>query len=589
MTESDPGTAPRTEVRESLVLLLLCLVAVTVRLLFLGYWAATPLFHAPVGDELNFHQTALALLHGESVNSFLYQPLYSFFLVLVYGLFGEDVGVVRTLQLFIGVGTTLVFYGLTYELTREAGRKSARWSGRVAGLLAALFGPMVFFEGQMLAPAITVPLVTASLWCLLAAGKRQRWWLLVVAGALAGLALMARPNLAAILPVGLLWLLWRPWSGRQRLLATGLAIAGLVLGMAPSWVHNALAGQGFIPVSSSGGHSFFLGNNPQATGRFHVPKGMKIDDTSHEAYRRSLTVLAEQAAGKRLTAAEVSSYWFGRGLDYWAEHPGAALLLTGKKLLYSVNAAEISIHHSYHFVKEIAPPLRVLLPFSVVFAFAIMGLIFAWRRFAGLGLLVGSALSYLLSLVAFYVADRYRILLVPMIIPMAAVGILELSRRFRLPTLRPSFAPLVLLLAAFALTQVPMVSDRGRAKSVAIGYNIMGKAEGERGDLAQAEKYFRRSIALAGPGRNAVARSNLATILERRGDMDGAHELFLQAAQADPEWRFARRRLAILSERAGDIAQAIRWWQELAALEAQPQKAQKEIARLRVLAERSPR
>jgi len=582
MTEVEQDNTSGSTSGEILVLIGICTLAVIVRLFFLNRWAETPLFHSPIGDELNFHQTALALLKGDPVAAFMYQPLYSFYLMIVYGIFGVSVGTVRTIQLFIGVITTMIFYGLGSELGRERGGRQGYWTGRLAAGLCAVYGPLIFFEGQMLAPGITVPLTAAAFWCLLSAGNRDRLWLLIVAGALTGLALMGRPNLLVVLPVGLIWLLLRSWSYASKALAVGLAAAGLCLGLLPSWVHNASSGQELVLVSSSGGHSFFIGNNSQATGGFHVPRGEKIDDSSHQAYRRSLTVLAERAQGQKLTPGEVSSYWYQRGFEFWGAHPGQALVLTGKKILLSVNGYERPIHHSYVFGEQLAPVLGWLVTFAVVFPFAILGILLGWRRYAGSGLLAVSGGAYLLTLVLFYVADRYRIMLLPMLLPLAGLGMVELAGRIK-QVGKKAWPYLLTLAVAFAVTQLPMTSEQAEAKAMSIGYNLMGKAEGERGDLARAEKHFRRAIELAGPGRGAVVRTNLGLILERRGDFETAKELYYEAAAASSQWRVVRIRLARMSEREGDLTEALHWWQEVADLQAEPEKALAEVKRLQMM------
>ncbi|MBW1808658.1 MAG: hypothetical protein JRJ87_10735, partial [Deltaproteobacteria bacterium] len=76
MTEVEQDNTSGSTSGEILVLIGICTLAVIVRLFFLNRWAETPLFHSPIGDELNFHQTALVLLKGDPVAAFMYQPLY---------------------------------------------------------------------------------------------------------------------------------------------------------------------------------------------------------------------------------------------------------------------------------------------------------------------------------------------------------------------------------------------------------------------------------------------------------------------------------------------------------------------------------
>ncbi|MBN2497669.1 MAG: glycosyltransferase family 39 protein [Deltaproteobacteria bacterium] len=557
----------------------ICALAITLRLLFLASWAATPLFQAPYGDEQNFHLTALALIDPDArPQAFLYQPLYSFYLAGLYSIFGPDPALVRSLQLLVSLAGLLVFYGLGRELAGPA-------CGKLAALAIALYGPLVFFEGHLLAPGIVVPLAAAALWCLLRAGLRDRTWLLAPAGALLGLAAMGRPNLLVLVAPAGLWWLWRQAGWKARLAGLGLAACGLAAGLSPAWIHNAVQGAGFVPISTAGGISFYIGNSPGAKGRFYVPRGERIDASSHAAYRASLAAIACRAEGRALDDSEVSAYWYRRGLGFWAEQPAQAVALVGRKLVLAVNSEEMPIHNPYFVGVELVPVLGLLLRFGVLFAFAVLGAVL-YFRVRGVGLLVASALVYLGSLLVFYVADRYRIQLVPMLVPLAALGVIALSRLFRSRGLLRSWPALALLAVAFAATQPPAISDAARTRAFVGAYNLMGKASGDRGDLDQAERYFQKAVALAGPGHGAAARANLGLIMEKRGQLDSAMDWYRQAAQIDPENRFSRRHLAQLAERRGEIEAALRWWEDLRAIEADPREAEQAIARLRARLER---
>lgn len=571
------GPSERSQRRGEILFVAGILVwAAAVRALFLARWAANPLFHHPTGDEANFHRTALGLLGlAPEPDAFLYQPLYAFYLALTYGLVGPDPVAVRTIQMIIGVVTV----GLVYGLGRELG---GRWAGRLSALLAACYGPLVFFEGQLLAPVLTMPLTVGGLWCALRAGRTGRGWLLLPAGLLIGLAAMARPNLLFAVPVAGLWWCWRSGRWRARLVGTGLALLGLGLGLAPSWIHNALQDEGGVLISTAGGLTFYLGNNPQASGRFNVPPGKKIDASSHTAYRRSWQALAERAAGRRLTAAEVSAHWWRRGLEFWTEMPGRALALFGKKLLLALNRQEMPIHHPYFAVADFVPLLHWLLGFGVVFPFAAMG---AWleRRRLGIGLLAGCFGAYLLSLAVFYVADRYRMLLLPMALPLAGLGMVALARRVRRAGLRGAAGGLLVLVLAVVVSRPDFITDLQQTKGRYGLYNLMGMTEGERGRVDVAEHYFRRAIQIAGPEHGSTARGNLGIILEAEGRWAEARALYRKAAVLDRENRHVRRRLARLAERRGRLSEAIRWWREVAALSADPGAARAQIERLQTL------
>jgi 4-amino-4-deoxy-L-arabinose transferase-like glycosyltransferase len=552
----------------------ICLVALTVRLLYLAEWAGNPLFHTPMGDELNFHDTARSLLGmAPPVETFLFQPLYSFFLTGVYGLFGIDVGVVRTIQLFIGVVTCLLFYGLGREI-------GGRWTGRISALLIALYGPMVFFEGTLLAPALVVPLLAGAFWALVAASKRDKFWLAAPAGLLLGVAMMGRPNLGAMVPVAAVWLFLRSWPLRRRLWALGLSALALAAGLSPAWIHNASRGEKFTLVSSSGGINFYIGNNPQATGRFHIPRGERFTGFTHWDFQENTRALAERAQGRKLTPSEVSSYWYRRGLDFWRRQPLPALRLTGKKLLLALNHQEMPVHHPYVFAQEVVPILGWLLSFGVVFPFAFLGIWPGGRRRFGTWLLVGCAAAYLLTLLAFFVADRFRVVLLPVLMPLAGLGMLRLAEVFQKQGLPRAWPCLLTLGLCFGLTQIPMTSSSFNKRAIARGYNRMGKAEGDRNDLRRAEECFRRALRLAGP-EDGTALMNLGKVYELRGDIGRARDIYRRVAARDRENRAVRVFLARMAESSGMTREAIQWWEEVANLLADPRPARNEIERLR--------
>jgi 4-amino-4-deoxy-L-arabinose transferase-like glycosyltransferase len=560
-----------------LYLLIICLIALVVRLYFLVNWAKTPLAHHLMGDEANFNATALDILDPDSqLPPFLYQPLYSYFLVVIYSLFGTGLKVVRIVHLLFSMATVLVFYGLGKEL---AGRKI----GMLTALLVSLFGPLIFFEGQLLAPILVVPLVALGFWALLAANRRDRMWLLFLSGLPIGLAMMARPNMVLVLVPAAIWLLVFKWPWKKKSLGLGLALLGLIFGLLPSWIHNAKLGAEGVMVSASGGHSFYIGNNSQATGAFSLPAGDKIDDSSHQAYQKSLKLCAEQALGRQLSAAEASSYWYSRGFDFWVTSPGKALSLLGKKFLLAFNSEEKAIHYSYYFGIEIAPILKFMLSFGIVLAFAVLGLWLGYKKYQGLGLLAISAGVYLSTLMIFYVADRYRILVIPMLIPVAAIGMFELGNRFRLESLKSYWKPLAVLVLVFGFSQIPVSNSLARVKGIYEGYNKMGVAETIYTNHKKAARYFTKAIEIAGPEHGAVARTNLGLIYQERGKLTEAKELYLQAAGMDPEYRQVRSLLAELSEKMEDYQEAIKWWQELADLSSDPSYMHSRITRLKKL------
>ena len=87
-------------------------------------------------------------------------PVYPWMLGGLYRLFGRHLALVQWVQFVLGAASCVF-------LAMLAGRLLGAWCGRIAGLAAALYAPLVFFELQLLTPAVSVFLNTAGLWMLL--------------------------------------------------------------------------------------------------------------------------------------------------------------------------------------------------------------------------------------------------------------------------------------------------------------------------------------------------------------------------------------------------------------------------------------
>lgn len=97
--------------------------------------------------------------------------------------------------------------------------------------------------------------------------ERKGWRGAVVLGGIAGLLALTQPGQAPLAAlIGLV--LWR-WIGFATVLRRGLmAVPVAVLVMLPWWVRNWLVFGMFVPLTSAGGLSLWVGNNAHATGNW---------------------------------------------------------------------------------------------------------------------------------------------------------------------------------------------------------------------------------------------------------------------------------------------------------------------------------
>jgi 4-amino-4-deoxy-L-arabinose transferase-like glycosyltransferase len=146
---------------------------------------------------------------------------------VLYGLFGESLGLVLGAQALIGSVTALLVFRIGVGLFGN-GR------GLLAGLLAASYGVAIYYDGLPLKVTLSLFLATLALQQVLradalSAGERAggrlalgRWF----SGGLAlGLAVLTRGNFLIFVPVLLAWVWLGTGPGARRVAATATAAA----------------------------------------------------------------------------------------------------------------------------------------------------------------------------------------------------------------------------------------------------------------------------------------------------------------------------------------------------------------------------
>ena len=387
-----------------------------------------PLFNRLMIDSEFYDQWAQSIASGDWIGgagAFSMDPLYPYFLALLYRLFGHDLLAVRLCQAALGVATC----GLVGLMGRQLGGKAI---GTTAALLAALYQPLVFEGGEVEKTALGVFLITASL---LLAMQRS---VLAKAGAGACLALaaLARGNLLIMVPLGAVWFLWEKedtatssripgflegWreriTGRSGRNAGAFLLACLLVLFPVLWRNHHVSGE-WVLTTSQAGANFYLGNNPSnETGAFTpVPFVRALPRYQDGDFRAR----AEAVTERSLTPGEASSFWFHEALKHIRENPKFAATVFFRKFTLFWGDFEIPDGWSMYFIRQYSPALRLaFLTFGWLLPLAVLGLIASFRSNRHVRLLVAFVAAYNLSLVAFYIHSRYRIYVVP---PLAIVG-----------------------------------------------------------------------------------------------------------------------------------------------------------------------
>ncbi|MFT3914399.1 MAG: tetratricopeptide repeat protein [Anaeromyxobacteraceae bacterium] len=561
-TAADHRPAPcpaRTARSRAITVAAVVVVALALRFAYLWELRDADALRVLIGDARSYHAWATRIAGGAWLGegTFYQAPLYPYFLAVNMKLFGPGLLAPRVVQLLLGAAGCGLF---AWAASLLLGPRR----GLAAGLLLAAWPSAIFHDLLLQKSALDLALVSA----LLAALAWERRTRALRAWALAGVALgllgLTRENaLALVLPLGG-WILVRSRAPGRPGRALGLFAAGLLAVLGPVLVRNAAVGGDLALTTSQLGPNLFIGNNPDASGMYQ-PVVPGHGDAVYEA--ADARRIAEEGAGRALTAGEVSHWWTGQVLAFVRDSPGAWLRLLGRKLALLVNAVEVGdvdMPAAYAEWSRLLSALMAVLHLGVLVPAAVAGLVLSWgfwRRAWVVPALLG---VYAATVVAFYVMARYRLPLAPLLILLAVAGLPRLAPgRIRR---HPGATALAcgLALVAGAAANARLFEDPRLDQLVIMESNLgvgLGTAAPDR-----AIAHFERAIALGPDYAEGHKRMGLLLVeLGRAGEALPHLRRALELEQGDPDTLLGLGRAA---EQGGRLEEALGWYLRALALDA---------------------
>lgn len=554
----------------------LFLLALVPRLAFWFEWNHAFPLNLPVVDAATFDAEARGWSAGTWPGPAPYwqAPLYSHVLGLLYQVFGWSWPVARLLNALLGAGTCV----MTYALAR---RRLSEGAARLAFGIVALYGPLLYFEGQLLRETLSTFLLLGAVVLqdsrleLDDARSLSSWrdrvsWL--AAGLLYGLAVDARENALVILPIALVTAFVAPRThpvSRRRTSAALLA-AGFLLAVLPITWHNLRTSQAFVPISTSGGINFYLANNPRAEETLAIRPGRDWN---------ALTARPWREAGLVEPAAQ-SSFFAREAMRWMTADPVGFLRGLAWKAARLFSAQEVKRNQDLYESRRGSRLLAALFwrlgpfgfPFGVVGPLAVAGFVLLARRhglWARRNWLLWITIAYAAGIILFFPSARHRIPLVPLLAVAAAAAVSALRNR----------------------------TERTLTGSIALATLLLSLAAGERTKDRPAEQAFLRGTALASWQRNSEAErellravefepthaeawADLAVLAGSSGRLDVAHERVGRALRSDSTFAEAWSDLGSIEMAEGDTLRAIAAFEHALRLERDQVDACLGLARL---------
>lgn len=559
---------------------LIFLSGLVIRLAYLFRIKENPSFYNLFLDCRSYHEWALKIVSGHwfRADAFYQDPLYPYFLALVYKVFGQDPLAARIVQSIIGSCNGVLIY---YAGREFFGQKA----GIIAGFISAFYGVFLFFDGMINKPFLSVFFVNCSL-LTFAFGlkhKQEKWFFFQ--GIFLGFLVLIRANILLLIPLFLTWA-WFTFSGNKKLLNCASMIAGIFLSVSPATLHNYLTTGDFILSTTQAGQNFYIGNHPDNnTGTYRPPKFLRATPEFEET---DFKARAEFITGKKMSPKEVSSFWTRETINIILSDPQRFAKHLWFKIRLFLNKYEVPDNHSYSFFQAYYSSILNwnILDFRIIGPLGLAGLVFSLfgktenksGKFLPLFFLV-----YMGSIVPFYVFSRYRIPVVPVLILLSAFFIVLIARRIREKKYMETTLGLFIAIFFWAFVNADIKKDDFSPQFGNIGYSYMaqGKMEeallnyqkaieidpgyaepyyftgrifAEMGDLKQAEKNFKKSVTIE-PGLY-VGYSGLGIISALLGKTAEAEFYLKKAIDLKPYSADAHNNLGVLYQRLGKEASA---------------------------------
>ncbi len=534
--------------QETNILLPIVLIGFLLRLVYVVQTQGTPFFEYLFSDSEIYNNWALGIANeGRWIGSdvFFMAPVYPYILALFYKVFGDSIFIVRLFQIIVSSLNIFIIYLVGRNLR-------SRNVGYIAAAIASVYSVFIFYSGAILSETLQTFVVSILIYFISKDATKfdKKDWFKI--GLLLGVSALFRGNILLFLPFVLVYLSFeylKKKTLRKQILTAMLFLSiGTALPILPVTVRNYIAADELVLLTSNGGINFYLGNNPNAVGVFVSPKNFDFySDLSGKEF-------AEKQLGKSLTASEVSSYWYGKGIEYLTDNPGNGLLLNIKKLFLFFSEGEMPqsiVMNVDYFEQNYASVLKLpLINFFFISLLSIGGMILYYRSNERNNLIYLFLAAYILGTIIFFVNGRFRLALTPLLIVLAAYTIYVIfesfqQKKYAVLKLPAMIVGLYVLIFAFVLDK-PTFSEFD-------AYMHLGDIAYDQENFDNAIENYNRALFFQD---TYMPYLNLGNSFARKKDFRNAISAFNKAIARNPEYYLAFFNLAFAYTQMGDMGKA---------------------------------
>jgi len=317
---------------------------------------------------------------------------------------------IQIFQAGLSAGTAVIVYFIGKEIFTE-------FIGFIASFAVAVYPPALGYVLDIQTLILETFLVTFTVLAGIYWRKYGTWKQASILGSALGLAVLSRSNLILLLP---LFFIWMVLCHRRRGAIHFMVLVGvLVLILGPWVLRNYLVHKEFVLVSTEGGFTLFQGNNANATGVYSGRGGVIWEQ--YPGLAKELAPLDEAARDKRL---------YQESIAFIRTHPKETFSLALKKFAYfwwfkpKFIEGGVASGYPWYF------GFTYMCSYAVLLCFSILGLVLSFKKYRDLFIIYTLFLIQTFVSMVFITGTRFRGILEPLLILLAAYGIVWAFPRF---------------------------------------------------------------------------------------------------------------------------------------------------------------
>jgi len=351
------------------------------------------------------------------------QPLYGFFLVPLYWIFGRHWEIIGAAQILVAIGTAFIVY--------EIGRRVASPRvGLIAAAIASLHPYLVWHDVHMNREILDHFLAAAIVLLTLVVSSRPSARIGLLLGVALGLGILGNVRLAALPLLVVAYLLWRQGFTRTTIV-TGVLVLGVTAVTVSPWIIRNRISVGCYAVTTDA-RALWKANNVNTYDTLThggwidaVPRYPGSPPTPEDVYERYRTTgvytPVDECGQMRFFQHKTHEFWFHH------KEEKAELALLSAQMLWQPSVVETGGRPGegtwLDTLRTSSEPLFMI----PLYCLAVAGLFFVPRAFAALCVLL---LAYQTAVAMIFVGvTRYRVPWDFLLAVLAATALVALARR----------------------------------------------------------------------------------------------------------------------------------------------------------------